>query len=50
MTKKVIHVGIGTFGRRWCTEFLAANVADKTIEVVALVDVDQRGLSFGRQA
>jgi len=50
MTKKVIHVGVGTFGRRWCTEFLAANIADRTIEVVALVDVDPKALAFGRNA
>ncbi|MFI5013080.1 MAG: Gfo/Idh/MocA family protein [Hyphomicrobiales bacterium] len=50
MTKKVIHVGVGTFGRRWCTEFLAANVADRTIEVVAVVDVDEKALAFGRKA
>ena len=42
MTKRVIHVGVGSFGRRWCNEFLAANVADGTIEVVAIADVDQR--------
>lgn len=50
MTKKVIHVGVGSFGRRWCTEFLAANIADRTIEVVALVDVDPKALAFGRNA
>jgi len=50
MTRKVIHVGVGSFGRRWCTEFLAANVADGTIEVVALVDVDPRALEFGQNA
>jgi predicted dehydrogenase len=50
MSKKVIHVGVGTFGRRWCTEFLAANIADRTIEVVAVVDVDERALAFGRKA
>jgi predicted dehydrogenase len=48
MAKKVIHVGVGSFGRRWCSEFLAANVADGTIEVVALVDVDQKALASGR--
>ena len=48
--KKVIHVGVGTFGRRWCSEFLAANVADGTIEVVAIVDVDQKALEFGARA
>src|SRR4051794_21810475 len=50
MTKKVIHVGVGTFGRRWCTEFLATNIADGTIEVVALVDIDPKALEFGRKA
>jgi len=34
MTKKVIHVGIGSFGRRWCREFLGNNIADGTVEVV----------------
>jgi len=49
MTKKIIHVGVGTFGRRWCSEFLAANIADGTIEVVAIVDVDPKALDFGRK-
>ncbi len=48
MPKKVIHVGVGSFGRRWCSEFLAANIADGTIEVVALVDVDEKALELGR--
>jgi predicted dehydrogenase len=50
MTKRVIHVGVGTFGRRWCTEFLAANVADRTIEVVAVADVDVNALAFASKA
>lgn len=50
MTKKVIHVGVGNFGRRWCTEFLAANRADGTVEVVAVVDSDEKALAFGRKA
>jgi predicted dehydrogenase len=50
MTKKVLHVGVGTFGRRWCTEFLAANIADGTIEVVAIADIDEKALAFGRKA
>jgi predicted dehydrogenase len=50
MAKKVIHAGVGTFGRRWCTEFLATNIADGTIEVVAVVDVDEKALAFGRKA
>jgi hypothetical protein len=41
MARKVIHVGVGTFGGRWRTEFLARNIADGTIEVVALVDTDR---------
>ena len=43
VAQRVIHVGIGVFGRRWCSEFLKTNVADGTIEVVALVDVDPQG-------
>lgn len=50
MTKRVIHVGVGSFGRRWCTEFLAANIADRTIEVVAIVDIDPQALKFGAAA
>jgi len=49
MPQRVIHVGVGAFGKRWCSEFLKANVADGTIEVVALVDVDPKALAFGRE-
>lgn len=48
MTKKVIHVGIGGFGRRWCREFLANNIADGTVDVVAIVDVDGQALAQGQ--
>ena len=34
MVQRVIHVGIGSFGKRWCREFLRTNVDDGTIEVV----------------
>lgn len=47
-TQRVIHVGVGTFGRRWCSEFLRTNVADGTIAVVALVDRDPKALEIGR--
>jgi len=50
MRQRVIHVGIGVFGRRWCREFLKLNVADGTIEVVALVDLDEAALAYGREA
>ncbi len=50
MTQRVIHVGIGVFGRRWCSEFLKSNVADGTIEVVALVDLDPAALEHGRRS
>ena len=46
--QRVIHVGIGTFGKRWCREFLRTNVDDCTIEVVALVDIDPTALDYGR--
>lgn len=48
--QRVIHVGIGVFGRRWCTEFLKPNVDDGTIEVVAIVDLDPGRLELGRAA
>jgi predicted dehydrogenase len=50
MRQKVIHVGIGVFGKRWCRDFLKQNQDDGTIEVVALVDVDPKALEFGRVA
>jgi len=50
MPQRVIHVGIGVFGKRWCTEFLKTNVADGTIEIAALVDIDPAALAFGRDA
>src|SRR5665213_3390075 len=49
MRQRVVHVGIGVFGRRWCREFLKLNAADGTIEVVALVDVDPAALAYGRE-
>jgi predicted dehydrogenase len=48
MVQRVIHVGIGSFGKRWCREFLRTNVDDGTIEVVGLVDVDPAALAYGR--
>jgi predicted dehydrogenase len=47
MTKRVIHVGVGRFGQRWCSEFLAKNIADGTVEVVAIVDVSPEALAQG---
>src|ERR1700716_1686556 len=50
MGQRVIHVGIGVFGKRWCTDFLKTNVADGTIEIAALVDIDPQALAYGREA
>ncbi|MDX8516246.1 Gfo/Idh/MocA family protein [Mesorhizobium captivum] len=49
MTYKVLHVGAGGFGERWCDRFLPPNVADGTIEVVGLVDIDRMALEEGRR-
>ncbi|QQA42695.1 Gfo/Idh/MocA family protein [Pelagovum pacificum] len=49
MTKRVIHVGVGSFGRRWCSEFLTRNIADGTIEVVAIADVDAEAVALGQK-
>jgi len=47
MTQRVIHVGVGSFGQRWCREWLAGNIADKTIEVVAVVDARPESAALG---
>ena len=49
MAQRVIHIGIGVFGRRWCSEFLKTNVVDGTIEIAALVDADPAALEYGRK-
>ncbi|TCU31332.1 Gfo/Idh/MocA family protein [Rhizobium azibense] len=49
MTHKVLHVGAGGFGEDWCHRFLPPNVADGTIEVVGLVDIDATALEKSRQ-
>jgi predicted dehydrogenase len=46
--QKVIHVGVGSFGKRWCREFLRTNIDDGTIEVVAVVDIDPTALAYAR--
>ncbi|MCZ4093669.1 Gfo/Idh/MocA family protein [Sinorhizobium psoraleae] len=49
MTYKVLHIGAGGFGERWCDTFLPPNVADGTINVVGLVDIDAKALEIGRK-
>ncbi|MHC1950395.1 Gfo/Idh/MocA family oxidoreductase [Bradyrhizobium sp. UFLA06-06] len=49
MTYKVLQIGAGGFGERWCDTFLPANVTDGTIEVVGLVDIDIKALERGRR-
>ncbi|MEM7539333.1 MAG: Gfo/Idh/MocA family oxidoreductase [Chloroflexota bacterium] len=41
MPYKVIQVGTGGQGGRWCSHFLPPNVADGLVEVVAAVDVNE---------
>jgi predicted dehydrogenase len=48
MPLKVIQIGAGGWGQRWCQEFLPANVSDGLIEVVALVDQDLENLATAR--
>jgi predicted dehydrogenase len=45
---KVIQVGVGAWGQRWCREFLPANVHDGLIEVVAAVDENPENLAEAR--
>ena len=47
MTQRVIHVGVGSFGQRWCREWLAGNTVDGTIEVVAVVDIRPEAAALG---
>ncbi|WP_136620882.1 MULTISPECIES: Gfo/Idh/MocA family protein [Mesorhizobium] len=49
MTYKVLHVGAGGFGERWCDTFLPSNTSDGTIKVVGLVDIDAKALEIGRK-
>ncbi|MDE5458792.1 Gfo/Idh/MocA family oxidoreductase [Bradyrhizobium sp. CSA112] len=46
---KVLHIGAGGYGERWCDTFLPSNVTDGTIEVVGLVDIDVHALERGRR-
>jgi predicted dehydrogenase len=45
---KVIQIGAGGWGRRWCQEFLPANINDGLIEVVAAVDENLENLAEAR--
>ncbi|MBB5538852.1 Gfo/Idh/MocA family protein [Rhizobium giardinii] len=49
MAYKVLHVGAGGFGEYWCREYLPPNIADGTIEVVGLVDINPKALEIGRK-
>jgi predicted dehydrogenase len=49
MRKKVLHIGAGSFGIRWCREFLPNNVASGHIEVVGLCDMDRSALKAGAE-
>lgn len=49
MTYKVLHIGAGGFGERWCDTFLPENVTDGTIEVIALVDIETKALEKSRR-
>ncbi|UVK48045.1 Gfo/Idh/MocA family oxidoreductase (plasmid) [Mesorhizobium sp. AR07] len=49
MTYKVLQIGAGGFGASWCSTFLPPNIADGTIKVVGLVDIDPKALETGRK-
>ena len=48
MALKVIQIGAGGWGQRWCQEFLPVNMRDGLIEVVAAVDQDLENLAKAR--
>jgi len=45
----MIMVGTGGFGKFWCEHFLPPNLKDKTVEVVAAVDVNPAALDNAQQ-
>ena len=47
MAYRLLHVGAGGFGEVWCRDFLPPNIADGTVEVVGLLDVDRQALRTG---
>jgi predicted dehydrogenase len=46
---RLIQVGTGGMGERWCSEFLPDHVAAGNVEVVGAVDVDPDALSNARE-
>jgi len=50
MVYKMIQIGTGGFGRRWCEIFLPPNVKEGLIEVVAAVDVNPEALANARRS
>ncbi len=48
MVQKVLQIGAGGWARRWCGEYLPANVRDGFIEVVGLVDINPDVLKAGQ--
>lgn len=49
MTYRMIQVGTGGQGGRWCSTFLPPNIKDGLIEVVAAVDVNKESLSNAKR-
>ncbi len=49
MAKRMIQVGTGGWGGAWCRQFLPANIADGTIEVVAAIDANPDALVNARE-
>jgi predicted dehydrogenase len=45
---KMIQVGAGGWGQRWCRDFLPPNIREGLIEVVAAVDVNPESLKMAR--
>ena len=50
MALRMIQVGTGGFGARWCMDFLPPNVEAGLIEVVAAVDVNPDALQTARES
>ncbi|PSP86026.1 gfo/Idh/MocA family oxidoreductase [Halobacteriales archaeon QS_6_64_34] len=49
MTYRMVHVGLGSQGKRWLTEAIPPNVEASRIEVVAAVDTDPERHELARE-
>jgi predicted dehydrogenase len=47
--KRGILVGVGSWGEWWCEKFLPPNIADSTLEIAAVVDINPDALEIAKK-